>query len=447
MWERHDGKLYVSTPTEGVAARYEDMSPEDRRVVQKAPLAMCHITAALSKIPISRDDEQKFREWQLKHHNTGSRRTAAAASDVDLTPFESEAPETSEDNGPRDETIDTSAFQTAPVATSTAAATAALDDGDTAAAAADATVPIRDDHVIRTNNLTLMLLMGTDDKRIEERDVVSPSSWLPYLHDITRLVLHKPEIKMCTEAIDKLHEAAEEYVRNYLTNGIDDNVYEQLCAEFDDFNTQEEEEEEEEDGGEEDEDDGASEEEEEEEEEDGGEEDEDESASEEEEEEEEEDGGEEDEDDGASEEEEEEEEEDGGEEDEDAGGTKRTAAAPGAAAAPVSKRQKTTAPALPVPLQQRGCYNLDDVQDLDVQDLALLYKWTGVPINEGHGWKVHSAGDPRRGDVLAGRDDLKQATQEEKDSAKRTYYIQWLTDITFKTHVELRAAKRYAANK
>ena len=71
-WERHDGRLYVSTPTEGVAARYEDMSPEDRRVVQKAPLAMCHITAALSKIPISRDDEQKFREWQLKHHNTGS---------------------------------------------------------------------------------------------------------------------------------------------------------------------------------------------------------------------------------------------------------------------------------------------------------------------------------------------------------------------------------------
>jgi hypothetical protein len=82
-----------------------------------------------------------------------------------------------------------------------------------------------------------------------------------------------------------------------------------------------------------------------------------------------------------------------------------------------------------------------------VTQLALLYKWTAVPANEEHGWKLREAGEPRRGDVLANRDDLKQATQEDKDVARRTYYIQWLTDITFKTYVELRAAKRYAANK
>jgi hypothetical protein len=146
---------------------------------------------------------------------------------------------------------------------------------------------------------------------------------------------------MTPDAMNKLHDAAEEYVRAYLANGVGDDVYKQLCAEFDDFNTQEEDKSVSEEGGQEG-------------------------------------------------------EEDGGEEDEEkeaAPAPKRPAAAAAAAAA-AKRPKKITEP--PLPLPPRGGYTVEEVQDLTLKQLVAQVCASPVPANSQCGWE-EAGPSPHRG--------------------------------------------------
>jgi hypothetical protein len=329
-------------------------------------------------------------------------------SPVDMTPFQELMPaaaaaapaSTSEDNA-------------VPAAVQTAGAAVQTADAAVQTADATASVPIRDKRVICTENLTRMLLMDQDFELIDESathplELIRRDKWvfMRYLQDITALVLYKHEVKMTTEAMNKLHEAAEEYVRDYLANGVSDDVYKQLCAEFDDFNTQEEENEENQqrrpDGPRE-----------------------------------------------------------ADDESSDAslatgtaaaaaaggtkrpavaaatGGTKRPAAsaaaggtkrpAPAAAAAAAAKRpKKITEP--PLPIKPRGGYTVEELNNLSVQQLVAQVCASHCPANPDYGWKEEGP-SPHRG---------RGGGQGKDEAERKAYWVQWLTDPEFMTYRERR---------
>jgi hypothetical protein len=316
-------------------------------------------------------------------------------SPVDMTPFQELMPAAAA-AAPASTSEDNAVPAAAPAVVQTAGAAVQTADAAVQTADATASVPIRDKYLIHEMHLTRMLLMDQDfidESATHPLELIRRDKFQRYLHDITALVLYKHEVKMTSEAAEKLHEAAEEYVRDYLANGVGDDVYKQLCAEFEDFNTQEEDKSVSEEGGQEG-------------------------------------------------------EEDGGEEDEEkeaapapkrtaaaaaaaaAPAPKRTAAAAAAAAAPAPKRPKKTVE-VPLSVKLRGTYTVEEVNKLSLQQLVAQVCASPCPVNPDYGWQ-EAEPSPHRG---------RGGGQGKNDADRKAYWVRWLTDPEFMTYRENRNAK------